>query len=349
MITIKRNDNMTTLRILSSTILSLLACFTLITNAYGKEPKAVISEKDYHFGKVWQGDAVKHIFRLKNAGNEDLIIRKPEITGSFTRVILHRTVPQGQEMEITLDMDTNKILGDVETGVILYTNDPANPRIELKMRGRVIPVIDVRPMAALFFSVYEGQTKEGAVNIINNYDHPLKITGIESRSSRFTAHLQTIKEGQEYKLFIKVNPKAIPGRTMEQVTLSTNNAKMPEVIVGVNIFIKRDVYIFPDQVDFGAIDLEKVKKNPQLLDFLIQTALVKRREGKGKDFQIKLEHNIPFINIKKEPESGSETYRLDISLVPEKMIPGKVETFIRVLTNDKEAPELKIPVRGMFN
>ena len=106
---------------------------------------------------------------------------------------------------------------------------------------------------------------------------------------------------------------------------------------------------FPDQVDFGTIDLEKVKKNPQLLDFLIQTVLVKRREGKGKDFQIKLEHNIPFINIKKEPERGSETYRLDISLVPEKMIPGKVETFIRVLTNDKKVSELKIPVRGMLN
>jgi hypothetical protein len=115
---------------------------------------------------------------------------------------------------------------------------------------------------------------------------------------------------------------------------------------GVNIFIKRDVYTFPDEVNFGTIDLEKLNQNPQTINLLIQTVLVKRRERKGTDFQIKLEYNIPFISIKKEPESQSETYRLDVSLMPERMTRGKIDTLIRVLTNDKEVPEIRIPVVG---
>ena len=74
--------------------------------------------------------------------------------------------------------------------------------------------------------------------------------------------------------------------------------------------------------------------------------MVKRREGKSGDFQILLQHDIPFIQIKKEPESGSDTYRLDITPIMEKMKPGKIDAFIRVKTNDKEVPELKIPVVG---
>lgn len=208
------------------------------------------------------------------------------------------------------------------------------------------PMIEILPFDAIFFSVYKGESSEKSVTIVNKYEKPLQITKIISNSNRFSCQLKTVKEGQEYQFLVKVNPKASLGRTMEKATLFTNNDKMPKFDIGVNIFVKDDVYNFPDDINFGTIDLEKLKKNPQLLDLLIQTILVKRREGKGTDFQIKLEHNIPFIDIKKDPESGSETYRLDVSLVLEKMAKGKIDTFIKVITNDQEVPELKIPVKG---
>ncbi|MGZ6292779.1 MAG: hypothetical protein ACXWMK_11395, partial [Syntrophales bacterium] len=59
-----------------------------------------------------------------------------------------------------------------------------------------------------------------------------------------------------------------------------------------------------------------------------------------------LEQALTFLNIKKDPESGSETYNIDVSLIPEKMTRGKIDSFIRVRTNDKVVPEIKIPVRG---
>lgn len=309
-------------------------------------PEIVLSEEEHHFGNVMAGDIVRHTFKLKNTGDEELKIEDIKITGIFTKVILKRLIPPKQEINIILTMDTDKLSGEVEAGVILRTNDPVSPWVELKMRGLIIPVIDIQPMADMFFSVYEGQAKEDAVIIVNNTGQPLKITKIEYESQRFEARMEPIKEGKEYTLLVKVNPDAQPGRTMEKVTLFTDNNRVPQVVVGVNIFIKRDVYTFPDEVNFGTIDLEKLNQNPQTINLLIQTVLVKRREGKGTDFQIKLEYNIPFISIKKEPENQSETYRLDVSLMPERMTRGKIDTLIRVLTNDKEVPEIRIPVVG---
>lgn len=335
-------------RILMRAILSLIACGALTANSFGEGPKTVFSEREHDFGKVWQGKGVTHNFKLKNSGEADLKIEKIEIADRSTRVQVKGIIPPGHEEEVIIALDTRELIGDVNTSVILHTNDRVNPNPELRMRGQVNPVIGVYPMDAVFFTLYQGQTKERSLTIVNHYDQPIRITKVESSSSRFTAKLETIKEGKEYKLHVRVNPGSAPGRTMEKAILVTDSVRKPELAVGVNIFMKRDVYNFPDQVDFGVVNLEELRRNPGILGLLRQTVLVKRREGKGKDFHVTLKHDIPFISITKEPESGSEIYRLDVSLLPEKLVKGKIESFIRVLTNDKEVPEIKIPVAGEF-
>lgn len=212
--------------------------------------------------------------------------------------------------------------------------------------GKSIPGLDILPMSAVFFSLYKDQSKEQFVTIVNKNEQPVKIIRMETDSKRFKARLETVREGREYRLHVAVGPGASLGRTMEKVTLFTDKPEWPGIDIGVNIFIKGDVYNFPDKVDFGRVGIEDLKKNASLVDLHRQTVLVKRQPGKGKDFQIKLEHNIPFINIKKDPESGSETYQLDIVLIPEKMVKGKINAFVSVITNDKEVPEIKIPVVG---
>ncbi len=309
-------------------------------------PELVLSEREHHFGKVMAGDTLRHSFKLKNTGDEELKIEDIKITGMFTKVVLKKLIPPKQEINVTLTMDTDKLSGEAEAGVAFRTNDPVTPWVELKMRGLIIPLVAIQPMPEMFFSVYGGQAKEDAVNIVNNSGEPLKITSLHYETQRFEARIKPIKEGKEYRLLVKVIPDAQPGRSMEKVILFTDNKRVPQVIVGVNIFIKRDVYTFPDEVNFGTIDLEKLNQNPQTLDLLIQTVLVKRREGKGTDFQIELDYNIPFIGIRKEPESQSETYRLDVFLIPDRLTRGKFDTSIRVLTNDMEVPEIRIPVLG---
>ena len=331
--------------LLLTTCVLIFLC-TPMPGAFAKGPKAVIPKKHHNFGKVWQGDTASHVFKLKNEGGMELRIENLEILGPYSTVILKRTVPPGQTVDITIAQDTEKVAGEVQTGAILYTNDPAQPKIELKMSGKVSPILEVQPMRAMFFSPYKGQAPEKSVTIVNYYNKPITVVRVEAASTRFQAQLKTLKEGREYRLLVQVNPEAPPGRTMEAVNLFTDSTKIPKIEVGVNIFIRDEVFHFPDQIDFGKIELNTLKQKPDLVSLLKQTVMVKRREGKSGDFQILLQHDIPFIQIKKEPESGSDTYRLDITPIMEKMKPGKIDAFIRVKTNDKEVPELKIPVVG---
>jgi hypothetical protein len=147
-----------------------------------------------------------------------------------------------------------------------------------------------------------------------------------------------------------VTPEAGLGKTTEPLIIVTDHPQFPEIKIPVNIYVKGDVYSFPEAVDWGKLHLNKLvsrkKKNRNLEQSLMQSILVKRRPGKGTDFQITIQHGIPFIAIQKTPDRDSDTYRLDITPILEKMKPGKIDTFIKVKTNDKDVPELKISVVG---
>lgn len=325
-------------------VIFLLLYFTLSSRMAAAG--IVLPENEYDFGQRWQGDTVSHAFRIRNAGEKTITIKMQEMTGPFTSARFKNSLPPGQAMDVIVSVNTAKYTGIVNTGVVLDTDDPDRPSLTFRIRGQVNPILTLRPLRALFFSAYKGETPEKSIDIVNNYTEPLVITKVESKSDRFSFRIETIKKGSEYRFSAKLNPKASVGRTREDVTFFTDSKRFPQFPVKVNILVKDDVYAFPDEIDFGPIDLNSIRKNPQLLGLLNQTVLVKRREGKGIDFQITLEQDLAFLSIKKDPESGSETYNINISLIPEKMTPGEIDSLITVRTNDKDVPAIKIPVRG---
>lgn len=252
----KRSRVMALLRticLLISIILFLFAVSPLRSSADEGVPKAVLQETVYNFGAVMKGERVTHVFTVRNNGTKDLVFEKAALTEQGMTIKLQKVIPPGGEGRVTLELATDQVQGSIEASALLYTNDPLRPTVQLSLKGRAKGIIDLLPYAAIFISAFKGEVKEGAVNIANNDKKPLQITKVQSESDRFRAQLQSVKEGEEYKLVVKLNPNAPPGRSKDIVRLFTNNEKMPQLNVPVNVFIKNEVYTFPDQVDFGTI------------------------------------------------------------------------------------------------
>jgi hypothetical protein len=334
---------------LSMIILFLPACDA----GAPKTPQLEVVATSYDFGTVKQGERVEHGFVIKNRGKAKLRIKGVDCPrGLFLEAKADEEIPPGGSGQVVLSLETFKYTETIQIKAVVYTNDPNLSSFELALTGRVIAPIAFRPFKAVFLAAFQGETVERVLTINNNTETPLEIFGIEAGSKRFQAQLQKVKEGQEYKLIVNNNPDATPGKTREDLLLFVSHPEPAEIKLPVNIYIKKDVYLFPDAVTLGKIGIgelqKKLAKSPEIIQLLTQTVLVKLRPGKGKNFQIKLEHELPFLNIKKTPESNSETYRLDVSLVPDKLKPGKIDSYITVHTNDKEVPELSIPVKGEF-
>jgi hypothetical protein len=329
-----------------------LLILLLVGGCGSPSPTAEVPNPEYHFGPVKAGKTLSHGFLIKNVGAADLLIDKIDAKSPVTVLQSIKKVPPGKSGKIILAIDTSKSEGLVEGSATLHTNELRRPQLELKMAGVVQPPpIEIKPRAMLITG-FMGNAPEQSVTILNKEEKPLTITGTNYHSQRFQAGLQTITPGKEFKLNVKVNPKAVHGLSKEAIFLSTNKTDpdYAQIRLPVDIAILRDVFLVPELVYFGKINLAEIKElGEEAIEVkrkLTQTLKVKRRHIEGTDFQISLIHNIPFIKIEQTPKSGSETYVLEVSLIPEKLVPGKFERFIRVKTNDKQVPELKIPVVG---
>lgn len=97
-------------------------------NNSGPQPRILVSEEEWDFGKVTRGEKPSHIFMVTNGGEGDLIIEGlkgscPCIEGSISTNI----IKPGESAELKVSYDTTDYVGKDEKHLHIYSNDPLVP------------------------------------------------------------------------------------------------------------------------------------------------------------------------------------------------------------------------------
>jgi hypothetical protein len=92
------------------------------------QPKLLVSEEKWDFGKVTRGEKPTHIFNVKNGGEGDLIIKEtkqscPCIGASISA----KRLKPGESAELKVSYDTTDYVGKNEQHLHIYSNDPQVP------------------------------------------------------------------------------------------------------------------------------------------------------------------------------------------------------------------------------
>jgi len=92
------------------------------------QPKLLVSEEEWDFGKVKQGEKPTHIFTIKNVGEENLIIEGLKESCECIEVSISTTLIQPEEStEIKVSYDTTDYIGKDEKHFHIYSNDSQQP------------------------------------------------------------------------------------------------------------------------------------------------------------------------------------------------------------------------------
>jgi len=103
-------------------------------NNFGPQPRILVSEEEWDFGKVIRGEKPAHIFIVKNEGEGDLIIERLKESCACIEVSISATrIQPGGSAELKVSYDTTDYVGKDEKHVHIYSNDPQVPdkRIDL--------------------------------------------------------------------------------------------------------------------------------------------------------------------------------------------------------------------------
>ena len=109
-------------------ILGGILAFSNIQNNSGLQPRILVSEEEWDFGKVIQGEKPTHIFIVKNGGEGDLIIEGVKESCACIEVSISTTrIQPGESAELKVSYDTTDYVGKDEKHIHIYSNDPQEP------------------------------------------------------------------------------------------------------------------------------------------------------------------------------------------------------------------------------
>jgi hypothetical protein len=92
------------------------------------QPKLLISEEEWDFGKVTRGEKPTHIFIVKNGGEGELIIGGlKESCPCIEASISNSIIQPGESVELKVSYDTTDYVGKDEKHIHIYSNDPQVP------------------------------------------------------------------------------------------------------------------------------------------------------------------------------------------------------------------------------
>lgn len=208
----------------------------------GPQPKAVIPETVYDFGKMAIGDEGSHVFIIKNEGEAplEILARKDETTCSCTvgNVAGDGKLAPGEQTEVTLNWTVKLKNPSFRHYALIRTNDPGNRKIELTVVGNVEEGMQLRPDGEWAM----GQLKVGAPSEATGSLHSptfdkFEITEVKTDLPTTKVTWVPLNEDQlaergaksGYLLKATVSGDVPVGSYADRVTLKTNLEKHKEL------------------------------------------------------------------------------------------------------------------------
>jgi hypothetical protein len=102
-------------------------------------PRITVEPARFDFGRVLQNKTVAKEFTIRNHGGADLLIERVSTTCGCTAALPgSKTVKPGSSTPLRVTLETRTAQGRLTRSVLVRSNDPARPSLELKVEATVV-------------------------------------------------------------------------------------------------------------------------------------------------------------------------------------------------------------------
>src|SRR4029450_978755 len=215
-------------------------------------PKIEISPETKDAGTVAKGQVVDAVFVVKNTGGADLVISDARPSCGCTVASFDKVIKPGAEGKIQSSVDTKSFSGPISKSVLVVSNDPERPQMNLFIKALVKPFVDVLPQAFVRFSVIKGDSA-GQDVLLFSEEKGFRPTIAETSQPYVKAEILPAgdkdkiagRAGDQYKVRINVTPDAPEGLLNAPIRVATGVAQQPTVEIPVSGIVRPRVSVTP--------------------------------------------------------------------------------------------------------
>lgn len=298
--------------------------------ATGQGPAISCEEPTWEFGTVAEGEVVRHTFVVKNAGAAPLKIESARGScGCTATVVSSNEVPPGGEARIDVSVNTQGRRGSLDKSVVVASNDPQNPRLTLKVVGRVEVIAGFSPSYLNLGRMLKGSRRTEVVKVEAKEPGKVRIGEVTTNDPRVTARLVEGGSG-EPAVEVTVEAGNQEGPLTAMVTAKTNLDSPKEITLRLNGLVSGDLGVEPPRVFFRDFAEEK----PQTMDMRVVSLA-------GKPFRV-LGVEDAQRAVRGEVKQDGANWLVTLSLVRK---PEGPEGTLRIRTDRSDQPVLEVPYR----
>jgi Protein of unknown function (DUF1573) len=307
-------------------------------------PKIEVVPETKDAGTVAKGQLIDSTFVIKNNGGSDLIISDARPGCGCTVASFDKVIKPGAEGKVISSVDTKNFSGPISKSILLVSNDPDRPQLNLFIKAIVKPFVDVAPTGYLRFSVVRGDTAAQDVVLVSE-EKTFKPTVAEMSQPYVKAELIPAGEkdkvagrtGDQYKLHVSVTGDAPEGLLNAPIRVTTGVPQQPTLEIPVSGYIRSRVSVTPAQVNFGNFTAGK--------DPITRNIIVTNNKPSQPIKVTKAEVSVPGFQTDVVPTQEGISYTVVVK-ASEKVKKGAIDGTVKLYTTDKEKAVIELPLKG---
>lgn len=242
----------------------------------GPQPRLELSETEWNFGTVWQGEDMTHKITVTNGGNAPLQITGVKTSCGCTAAKKPKDVlSPGESDTLEIVYNAKKKVGPANQTVTITSNDPLKPSIGIRVIGDVKQLYKFNPQGGLAFGRLVKDTVESrTLEIENTYTDKmhLKLKGDQEKAGPFKLEFKEVEPGTKYALTVTTVPPLTLGTAQADLVLETGVERMPEISIPIRAFVQERVTVSPKEV-FVPTSLARPLERPVRISYMANKPL----------------------------------------------------------------------------
>ncbi len=300
-------------------------------------PMIHLEERSVELGDLSEDTPIHHSFNIRNDGTKLLEIKRVETScGCTTTRLVDSLLAPGQSSDLEVNFNPVNEEGEAIKIIVLFTNDPAEPRIDLRLHANIIPTLVADPKLVDFGMVRKGDTPTITVRLTGPRGanlHINRVTGGEGIINWTSAPVRS-DTGSVMEWTVHLNPDLSIGKFARRIVLNLDYPRKPLFRMGLSGEVYSYFHMQSDHLDF----------------YNVRTGTTTTKELKvdcdgSKPYRITdAESSSPMIRAELKESGHGYVVALTLNAPPK---PERVRASVILKTTDPAQPQIEIQTRGV--